>query len=242
MEKMMKMLMIGCGLLLILSSCQRIKDRFMKEEVRTYEETPEARQKVNEERARKASEQETANDYSPAKAAIRLGSDGGQWEQMQSGEVAYVYPESGQYGRSIWVEDEDGTIYYVDTSGCRMRKNQAPDGYFTDDTGAWDASRQPVTERLDPQLLSKHFTDTPEGLSLEGWVFQNITADGSGTAGQTFGGGIAATYNCQQTGINTFTLVQVDDTEQRCHVVLLDNGRRIRLSWAGDTRDFYGQE
>ena len=93
--------------------------------------------------------------YTPVVNAIKAGSDGGEFRQLESGEIVYIYPVSEIFARNIWVEDTDGTVYYMDVSGCRMPSSQAPDGFFTDGRGAWDQQRQPVKQQIGATAMNQ---------------------------------------------------------------------------------------
>jgi hypothetical protein len=119
-------------------------------------------------------------DYTPARYAIKAGEDGGKWNTLQSGETVYEYTISGEYARSVWVND-GGKLYYVDASGCKIRNNYAHDGFYAGADGLWDQSKRPISENTMP-------SERPYGDGSVTWTFdmdvaQNGTISGTALAG-----------------------------------------------------------
>lgn len=195
-----------------------------KTPVEVDEETPAAQEK----------------GLTPALMAIKAGSDGGEFRQLESGEVVYIYPISEIFARNVWVEDTDGTVYYMDVSGCRMPSNQTPDGYFTDTRGAWDQQREPVRQSMSPTAMNHVYNDTREGMEGDQWTFR-VNGDGTGTANHRYSFGSEENFNCSLSGLNTFTLIRENDDFVQCHVVLLEQGRQVRISGGGASKTYYAE-
>ena len=176
----------------------------------------------------------TDPSYTPARYAIKAGSDKGKWQTLQSGETVYIYP-SGIYARSVWIKD-GSKYYYVDASGCRMKNNYAHDGFYAGKDGSWDNSVSCIDVN---KLPGKEYTDR----DTQRWTF-NVKAqsDGtiSGTAQHIYRGDINLTENyvVKSFGHSAYSLVKKDDDFVRCHVVVLDNGHTILVSSAGSTEKF----
>lgn len=169
-------------------------------------------------------------DYTPARYAIKAGEDGGKWSMLQSGETVYEYPASGEYARSVWVND-GGKLYYVDASGCRMCSNYAHDGFFADANGQWDESKKPITENILPS--ERVYSD-----GSTRWTFSmNEDSDGtiSGTARQTYSNGNSEVYTVTSFGHSAYRLVFTKDSHMQAHLVVLNGGRRIVISCGGTT-------
>lgn len=178
--------------------------------------------------------------YTPVVNAIKAGSDGGEFRQLESGEIVYIYPVSEIFARNIWVEDTDGTVYYMDVSGCRMPSSQAPDGFFTDGRGAWDQQRQPVKQQIGATAMNHTYNDSRQGMESDQWIF-HVSEDGSGTAEHRYSFGSEERFNCASSGVNTFTLVRENDDFVQCHVVLMEQGRQVRISGGGQSKTFYAE-
>lgn len=175
-------------------------------------------------------------DYTPARYAIKVGDYGGKWETLESGETAYVFP-SGEYARSQWVKDGD-RLYYVDVSGCRMLNNWAHDGFYAGADGAWDKSVHPIDKNVLPPNGVKYVDDGGKS-----WVFHMKTdSDGTihGTARMSYPKdiGFQADYDVKSFGHSAYSLYNVKNEFECWHVVVLDGGRKLRVSGAGVTEKF----
>ena len=84
--------------------------------------------------------QQQGNADSPAAYALK----GGTWDILQSGEQVYTMAD-GNSAINVWVED-GGKYYYVDYTGCRMKNNYSPDGFWVGEDGSWVSS---VKQRKD---------------------------------------------------------------------------------------------
>lgn len=169
-------------------------------------------------------------DYTPARYAIKAGTDGGNWNTLQSGETVYEYSISGECARSVWVND-GGKLYYVDASGCRMRNNYAHDGFYAGDDGEWDKSKKPI---IDNTMLSER----PYSDGTVTWVFNmDVAQNGtiSGTATQKYSFGAVNTYRVTSFGHSAYRLFYTKDESMQAHVVVLNGGRRIAISCSGTT-------
>ena len=174
-------------------------------------------------------------DYTPARYAIKAGSDGGRWDVMQSGETIYEYPESGEVARAVWIED-GGKYYYVDASGCKMIGNYAHDGFFAGGDGSWDQSKEPIKENLVPKSGMAYSDGSTR------WVFhldasQNGTI--SGTATQTYSNGNSETYRVTSFGHSAYRLIYTKDEQAQAHVVVVMGGNSIVISCGGTTDGYY---
>lgn len=169
-------------------------------------------------------------DYTPARYAIKAGTDGGNWNTLQSGETVYEYSISGEYARSVWVND-GGKLYYVDASGCKMRNNYAHDGFYADNDGQWDKSKKPI---IDNTMLSER----PYSDGSVTWVFNmDVAQNGtiSGIATQKYSFGTVNTYRVTSFGHSAYRLIYTKDESMQAHLVVLNGGRRIAISCTGTT-------
>lgn len=182
-------------------------------------------------------EQATANR---PHVTIKAGTDGGQWEVLESGETVYFYPANNTSASNAWIEDPDGTIFYVDASGCVMHDNRAPDGFSTDNRGAWNASIPQVRDQTDPLTLSNTYNDTRTQMEAHQWTL-HLTEQGEGTAVHRYSFGTTEQFTCQSSGIGTFTLTRRDDPDNKYHVAVYDEGKTLRFSCAGETCVMYAE-
>ena len=169
-------------------------------------------------------------DYTPARYAIKAGTDGGNWNTLQSGETVYEYSISGEYARSVWVND-GGRLYYVDASGCKMRNNYAHDGFYAGDDGEWVKSKKPISDNT---MLS----DRPYSDGSVTWIFNmDVAQNGtiSGMATQKYSFGSTNTYRVTSFGHSAYRLIYTKDESMQAHVVVLNGGRRIAISCTGST-------
>ena len=169
-------------------------------------------------------------DYTPARYAINAAEEGGKWNTLESGETVYEYTVSGEYARSVWVND-GGTLYYVDASGCRMRNNYAHDGFYAGNDGQWDKSKKPIIDNA-------MFSERPYGDGSVTWVFNmDVAQNGtiSGTATQKYSFGTVNTYRVTSFGHSAYRLIYTKDESMQAHVVVLNGGSRIAISCAGST-------
>ena len=179
----------------------------------------------------------TDPSYTPARYAITAGSDKGKWETLQSGEIVYIYP-SGTYAHSRWIKDGD-KYYYVDVSGCRMKNNYAHDGFYAGLDGSWDKKVKCIDKNVLPPN-GKEYLD----ISAQKWVFQMQThPDGTinGTARHTYGEGVGVVEDCivKSFGHSAYSIYNKKNEFVSYHMVVLDDGRTIRVSAAGETDVFH---
>lgn len=179
----------------------------------------------------------TDPSYTPARYAITAGSDKGKWETLQSGEIVYIYP-SGTYAHSIWIKDGN-KYYYVDVSGCRMKNNYAHDGFYAGIDGSWDKKVKCIDKNVLPPN-GKEYLD----ISAQKWVFQMQThPDGTinGTARHTYGEGVGVVEDCivKSFGHSAYSIYNKKNEFVSYHMVVLDDGRTIRVSAAGETDVFH---
>ena len=179
----------------------------------------------------------TDPSYTPARYAITAGSDKGKWETPQSGEIVYIYP-SGTYAHSRWIKDGD-KYYYVDVSGCRMKNNYAHDGFYAGIDGSWDKKVKCIDKNVLPPN-GKEYLD----ISAQKWVFQMQThPDGTinGTARHTYGEGVGVVEDCivKSFGHSAYSIYNKKNEFVSYHMVVLDDGRTIRVSAAGETDVFH---
>lgn len=179
----------------------------------------------------------TDPSYTPARYAITAGSDKGKWETLQSGEIVYTYP-SGTYAHSIWIKDGN-KYYYVDVSGCRMKNNYAHDGFYAGIDGSWDKKVKCIDKNVLPPN-GKDYLD----ISAQKWVFQMQThPDGTinGTARHTYGEGVGVVEDCvvKSFGHSAYSIFNKKNEFVSYHMVVLDEGRTIRVSAAGETDVFH---
>jgi hypothetical protein len=179
----------------------------------------------------------TDPSYTPARYAITAGSDKGKWETLQSGEIVYIYP-SGTYAHSRWIKDGD-KYYYVDVSGCRMKYNYAHDGFYAGSDGSWDKT----VKCIDKNVLPRNGKDYLD-ISAQKWVFQMQThPDGtiSGTARHTYGEGVGVVEDCivKSFGHSAYSIYNKKNEFVSYHMVVLDDGRTLRVSAAGETDVFH---
>ena len=179
----------------------------------------------------------TDPSYTPARYAITAGSDKGKWETLQSGEIVYIYP-SGTYAHSRWIKDGD-KYYYVDVSGCRMKNNYAHDGFYAGIDGSWDKK----VKCIDKNVLPRNGKDYLD-ISAQKWVFQMQThPDGTinGTARHTYGEGVGVVEDCvvKSFGHSAYSIFNKKNEFVSYHMVVLDEGRTIRVSAAGETDVFH---
>jgi len=240
------------GMTLLTTSCldkvRRILDKLDSDDVETIDRTQE---NVKEEEAREVQkpfgiesveDTESAEEerYTPLTDAIKAGSDGGEFRQLESGETVYIYPESEIFARNVWVEDHDGQVYYMDVSGCRMPSNQAPDGFFTNSRGAWDKNRPATTERIMGEQMNHTYNDSQQGMESDQWVF-TVNRIGKGTVEHKYSFGTVERYECLPLGINAFRLRRENDDFVQCHVVLMAEGRQVCISGGGATKTYYAE-
>ena len=179
----------------------------------------------------------TDPSYTPARYAITAGSDKGKWKTLQSGEIVYIYP-SGTYAHSIWIKDGN-KYYYVDVSGCRMKNNYAHDGFYAGIDGSWDKK----VKCIDKNVLPRNGKDYLN-ISAQKWVFQMQThPDGTinGTARHTYGEGVGVVEDCvvKSFGHSAYSIFNKKNEFVSYHMVVLDEGRTIRVSAAGETDVFH---
>ena len=168
---------------------------------------------------------------------IEAGDNGGKWETLQSGETIYVYPNE-DFPRNQWVKDGD-VLYYVDATGCRMIENYTHDGYYVGKNGALDPSVQRLEANLLPESGKKYAS---EGGSKT-WTFhleKDAAGKVSGTAHMAYSEdiGYKADYHVHPLGHSSFSLYNVLDDFDACHLVVLHGGRILRVSAAGETEQF----
>ena len=161
----------------------------------------------------------------------------GKWKTLQSGEIVYIYP-SGTYAHSIWIKDGN-KYYYVDVSGCRMKNNYAHDGFYAGIDGSWDKK----VKCIDKNVLPRNGKDYLD-ISAQKWVFQMQThPDGTinGTARHTYGEGVGVVEDCvvKSFGHSAYSIFNKKNEFVSYHMVVLDEGRTIRVSAAGETDVFH---
>ncbi len=176
-------------------------------------------------------------DYTPDRYAIKAGDNGGKWEQLQSGEITYVFP-SGIYARNQWVKDGD-KYYYVDASGCRMIDNYAYDGFYAGKDGEWDRTVKCIVKNVLP-FNGKQYS----GGEHELWTFNLAEHDNGvidGTAEHIYlePMDFTETFHVRSFGSSTYELVSEDDESNAWHLCVLDGGRTIRVSACGVTTSFH---
>lgn len=164
---------------------------------------------------------------------IVAGDGGGKWEDLQSGETVYEFPD-GSYSRSQWVLD-GGVLYYVDASGCRMENNYSHDGYYVGADGALD----PEVRRIDLNLLPVSGETYRDDFGKT-WKFR-IQEDGGGTAHMAYPKEFSyeADYKVQPMGHSSYKLLNVKDEYDCWHAVVLEGGDILKLSAAGVTETYF---
>jgi len=236
------------GITLLTTSCldkvRKIFDRLDSDDVAVNDKTSDKGEEKNDVQMPLAIESVEDTDeeprYTPLTNAIKAGSDGGEFQQLESGETVYIYPESEIFARNVWVEDHDGQVYYMDVSGCRMPNNQAPDGFFTDSRGAWDKSRQPTTQQIMGEHMNHTYNDSQQGMESDQWIF-SVNRIGQGTVEHKYSFGTVERYECKPLGINAFTLIRENDDFVQCHVVLMEGGQQVCISGGGATKTYYAE-
>lgn len=169
-------------------------------------------------------------NYTPYRYAITAGSDGGQWEDLESGERVYHYPVSDTYARAVWVQDGD-QIYYVDASGCLMKDNWAHDGFYAGSNGTWQRDARVLIDNVEPQ------TDRPyKHESGTEWVFR--CSSGRFTAVINYSFGYTETYKVEPFGHSAYRLLVENDDFQQAHATVTDGGRTLRVSQSGATTTY----
>lgn len=166
-------------------------------------------------------------NYTPYRYAITAGSDGGQWEDLESGERVYHYPVSDTYARAVWVQDGD-QIYYVDASGCLMKDNWAHDGCYAGSDGTWRRDVRLLITNVEPVVdrSYKHDSGTE-------WVFHR--SSGGMTAVINYSFGYTESYKVEPFGHSAYRLRVDDDDFQQAHATVTDGGRVLRVSQSGAT-------
>lgn len=165
----------------------------------------------------------------PELECITLGDYGCKWETYESGETMLVFPD-GAYARSYWVKDGN-KYYYVDVSGCRMADNYAHDGYFVNRSGVMDKTVLRMNKDVRPQE-GKAYTDD-SGIK---WTFYPSVnrAHRSYPEGYDF----ETDFDVRPLGHSVYALYSVDDEYDCWHVVVLENGKAVRVSGAGVTEEY----
>ena len=173
--------------------------------------------------------------YTPERYAMPYGKDGGKWDYLQSGEVAYVFP-SGVYARSTWVKDGD-KLYYVDVSGCRMLNNWAYDGFYAGSDGTWDRTVRVIDRNVLPG--DGVYSDA----SGKQWTFKMHTMEDGTIYGEAHleypkNLDFREDFNVHSFGNSAYWLAKRGDEFVTWHVVVLDDGLTIRVSGAGVTEEY----
>ena len=162
--------------------------------------------------------------------ALKVGDFGGKWETLESGETAYVFP-SGEYARNQWIKDGN-QLYYVDVSGCRMADNYSHDGYYVGQDGALVKSVPRIENDLQPREGKVyHYSDYDKT-----WVFQLSIGKAHMAYPKEYG--YEADYSILPLGHSVYSLHNINDEFDCCHVVVLDGGNTLRVSSAGQTERF----
>lgn len=177
-----------------------------------------------------SNDDQSASDSFDEIQFIKVGDYGGKWEPMESGETAYVFP-SGEYARNQWVKDGN-QLYYVDVSGCRMINNYSHDGFYVGQDGALVKSVKRLENDLQPR----------EGQTYRcpDWDNTLVFWPSSGKAHMAY----PETYNYEvdyrivPLGHSAYSLYNINDEFDCCYVVVLDDGKTLRVSTAGATEVF----
>lgn len=163
--------------------------------------------------------------------SINVGDYGGKWESLESGETIFVFSD-GTNPCSLWVKDGN-KLYYIDASGCLMKENYSHDGFYVGKDGALDKSVKRLEKDQKP-FEGKEYRCT-DG-SGKTWVFSLLFSKANMYYSEDTSYG--ADYNIVSLGRGIFLLYNISDEFDKCHAVVLDGGKTLRVSSAGETEKF----
>ena len=179
-------------------------------------------------------EAEEATGDTPDRTAIEAGSDGGRWEHMESGEIAYIY-DGERHGSNMWVKD-GGKFFYVDASGCRMLNNYSHDGFYAGSDGSWVKSKDRLTDDLVPHNSVKYTDDGM--LDIVFSLSNDASGKPKGTATYTYSNGddnISFVFDVKCLGHSTYQLSMQGSENTEANMTVVDNGKTVMISSAGQT-------
>ena len=174
----------------------------------------------------------SADGDTPEQTALVAGSDGGQWQTMESGEIVYAY-DGDKYASNVWIKD-DGKVYYVDPLGCRMLNNYAHDGYYAGADGSWVKSKERLTGNQFPHNSVKYTNETSSYVVFS--IFNNDQGEPTGTAEFcSTDSNEGDVFDVKYLGHSTFLLTYKDDAYNKIHMAVVDGSQTIIMSSAGET-------
>ena len=151
---------------------------------------------------------------------------------MQSGEKIYTLSD-GSYVMNVWVED-NGKYYYVDYSGCLMKNNYTPEGFWAGEDGSWYESVPQRTEDLEPEAGTDYGTDPVLRIDKTGDM-----SDGSyGKAIRSYSFGHSEEYNVISLGCGTYLLEGKDDFNSGLLMSVSDDRKTLTRSGGGITESY----
>lgn len=178
-------------------------------------------------------DEQEETEYSPEQYAINAGDQGGKWENMESGETAYVFP-SGEYARNQWVRD-GGELYYVDASGCLMINNYSHDGCYVGSDGTWNPQKPSIKENTLPRNGAVYTDDSGKTLVFSVQEWNDGTIRGKAHLDYPAGIDYSEDFEVYSFGHSAYRLSNINDEFSRWHVVVLNDGRTVRMSGVGET-------
>ena len=158
---------------------------------------------------------------------LEIGDFGGKWETWESGETVFAFPD-GHVAKSTWIQDGN-TLYYVDASGCLMKENYSHDGYYVGKNGTLDKSVKRLEKNVQPHDGKTYISDETD----KTFVFQLSTNKAHFTYYI-----LKADYSVISLGRGVYILHNIKDEYDSYHVVVLDGGKTLRVSSAGETEVF----
>ncbi len=164
-------------------------------------------------------------DSTPADFAVM----GGKWETLQSGEKIYTLSD-GTSVHNAWVKDGD-EYYYVDYTGCLMRNNYSPDGFWAGEDGSWYTSVARRTDDVAPINGAKYGPDPVMTVDILNY------SDGSNYAKATitYSFGYSETYSVTPLGNSTYLLEGENDFYTGLLMSVSEDRQTLIVSGAGDT-------
>ena len=159
--------------------------------------------------------------------AIKVGELGGKWETLESGETVFAFSD-GNVAKNAWVQDGN-KLYYVDASGCLMKENYSHDGYYVGKNGTLDKSVKRLEKNVQPRDGKTYISDETD----KTFVFQ-LSANKAHFTYYI----LKADYSVISLGRGVYILHNIKDEYDSYHVVVLDGGKTLRVSSAGETEVF----